>query len=379
MAMFIRGTGDPRTPLQHENSIVREYIGGTFFNTLLGKRDSGKPIIVNSEKFKGKGTGDSVRYHFVPQYKGKGIRGQNASMTGNEQTIDEFYTDVRVDQVGNAFKTKGKVTNLRSIIPIRDEFKTQLVNWFRMVTEFDMVAALTGYMYDGAAFYNGYSVDDDGIVRIAGDAFKTPLVHGAGRCFCPSYVNGKMQTRIVAPENTSDEALLRDIKATDVMTTSVLDELQMLAKDANRKYSMKPIRLKDGNEYYMLILHPRAALQLRQDPRWVQRALSNFHGLKNLESDPIATGVMGVWEKIIVKEADHISTSALEDGSKKIARNLLLGADAAVMGYAQTLDYTEDYTDYHRIFGVAADEIRGFKKLDFNGVDLNIAQVPCVI
>ena len=379
MAIFIRGTGDPRTPLQHENSIVREYIGGTFFNTLLGKRESGKPIIVNSEKFKGKGSGDSARYHFVPQYKGKGIRGQNASLSGNEKTIDEFYTDVRVDQVAQVFKTKGKVTNLRSIIPIRDEFKTQLVNWFRMITEFDMVAALTGYMYDGASFLDGYTVDDDGQIKITGTAFRTPLVNGEGRCFRPDYENGKIHAKVVAAANTSDEALLKDIEATDVMTTAVLDELQMLAKDANTKYSMKPIRLKDGNEYYMLILHPRAALQLRQDPRWIQRALSNYNGLKNLESDPVATGVMGVWEKIIVKEADHISTSQTADGSKKIARNLLLGADASVMGYAQTLDYTEEYTDYHRIFGVAADEIRGFKKLSFNGVDLNIAQVPCAI
>jgi hypothetical protein len=29
--------------------------------------------------------------------------------------------------------------------------------------------------------------------------------------------------------------------------------------------------------------------------------------------------------------------------------------------------------------GVAADEIRGVKKLDFDGIDLNIAQVPCAI
>lgn len=379
MAYFIRGTGDPRTPLEHEKSIFREYLTGTFFNTLLGQRGSGKPIIVNSDKFKGKGNGDSIRYHFVPQYKGPGIRGQNKSVTGNEKTIDEFYTDVRVDQIAQAFKTKGKVTDLRSIIPIRDEFKTQLVNWFKIVTEWDMVAALTGYMTDGVEFLEGYTINEDGILAITGEAYTNPLVNGKGRCFRSDYENKKFTTVDVAPENSSNEALLTDMTAEDIMSTALLDELQMRCKQANTKYAMKPIRMKDGNEYYMLLLNPRAALQLRQDERWVKRQLSNYQGIKTLESDPVATGAMGTWEKIIVKEADHISTCSTPDGSKTIARNLLFGSDAAVMGYAQTLDYTEEYTDYKRIFGVAADEIRGIKKLDFNGVDLNIAQVITAI
>ena len=379
MAYFIRGTGDPRTPLEHEKSIFREYLTGTFFNTLLGQRGSGKPIIVNSDKFKGKGNGDSIRYHFVPQYKGPGIRGQNKSVTGNEKTIDEFYTDVRVDQITQAFKTKGKVTELRSIIPIRDEFKTQLVNWFKMVTEWDMVAALTGYMTDGVEFLDGYTINEDGIINITGDAYTKPLVNGKGRCFRSDFASNKFTTVDVAPENSSNEALLADMTANDIMSTAVLDNLQMRCKQANTKYAMKPIRMKDGNEYYMLLLEPRAALQLRQDERWVKRQLSNYQGIKTLENDPVATGAMGTWEKIIVKEADHITTCSAPDGSKTIARNLLLGSDAAVMGYAQTLDYTEEYTDYKRIFGVAADEIRGIKKLDFNGVDLNIAQVITAI
>lgn len=379
MAYFIRGTGDPRTPLEHERSIFREYLTGTFFNTLLGQRGSGKPIVVNSDKFKGKGNGDSVRYHFVPQYKGPGIRGQNASVTGNEKTLDEFYTDVRVDQIAQAFKTKGKVSDLRTIIPIRDEFKIQLVNWFKMVTEWDMVAALTGYIIDGVEFLSGYDINKYGILEITGDAYKTPLVKGEGRCFRPKYAGNKFSVVNVAPENSSNEALLTDMTASDTMNTVILDELQMLCKQANTKYAMKPIRMKDGNEYYMLLLHPKAALQLRQDDRWVKRQQTNYMGVKTLENDPVATGAMGTWEKIIVKEADHVSTCSNADKTKTIARNILFGADAAVMGYAQTLDYTEEYTDYKRIFGVAADEIRGIKKLDFDGVDINIAQVPTAI
>lgn len=364
MAYFIRGTGDPRTPLQHQREIFKEYILSCFFKELVGKRGSGKPIIIDEAQFGGRGAGDTARFHFVPQVYGEGIEGQNASITGNEDVIEEFSMDIRVDQIAKAFKSKGKVTKLRTIIPLRDEFKTQLSNWFRWRTELDMVSALTGYTTDGVTKLEGAARDS------------TPLVVGEGRCFRPDYASSKFTTVEVSEANSTNAALLSAFAAGDIMNTEILDNLQNLAKTAG-KYPMKPIRLKDGNEYYMLVLHPKAAVQLRQDARWEKRALATYNGAKTLESDPIATGAMGVWEKIIVKEADHISTAT--NGTLTIARNLLLGADAALMAYAQTLDYNEDMHDYKRIFGVAADEIRGFKKLQFDGVDLNIAQVPCVI
>ncbi len=52
-----------------------------------------------------------------------------------------------------------------------------------------------------------------------------------------------------------------------------------------------------------------------------------------------------------------------------------LGGNAVVMGYAQTIDYTEELTDHKRNLSCAADEISGHKKLEFNDVDLNLAQV----
>jgi N4-gp56 family major capsid protein len=164
--------------------------------------------------------------------------------------------------------------------------------------------------------------------------------------------------------------------AGDIMNTQLLDELQARAKTAG-KYPMKPVRLQDGREYYILMLHPTAAKQLRADERWEKRVLASYQGNRSLENDPIATGAMGIWEKIIVKEADYIPS--IGNGTVNIARNLLLGADAAVMAWAQTMKYTEKTFDYDTEMGVMADEIRGIKKLDFNGVDLNIAQVPCAI
>jgi N4-gp56 family major capsid protein len=377
MGYFIRGTGDGRTPKEHEKEIFKQYIRNTNFSAYMGKRGSGKSIIMDDKAFAGMGIGDTRAYHFVPQYMGTGIRGQNASIEGNEKSIQEFMTEVKVDQLAQAFRKKGKMTDRRTIINLRSEFKDQLANWFKLWTEFDIIDALTGYMFDGATYIDGFSRDDNtGEIILAGNAMKVPLVKGKGRCFRPDNTGAGFKTIVVPEENTSNEALLKDMVAGDIMNTKLLDGLQNLAKTAG-KYAMKPVRLKDGREYYILVLHPMAAEQLRSDERWEKRVLANYQSCRSLESDPIATGAMGVWEKIIVKEADYIP--AVSNGTVSVARNLLLGADAAVMAYAQTIDYKEKTFDYDREMGVAADEIRGIKKLDFDGVDLNIAQVPCAI
>lgn len=360
MSYFIRDTGSKLTPLQHSYEIFKQYILNNYFSTLTGRRGSGSPIIIDDALFKGKGAGDVGRYHFIPQYKGEGIEGQNPSITGNEKSLDEFYMDYRVDQIAQAFSKKGKMTDLRTIWNFREEFKNQLAEWFRDRTESDLVDALTGYITDG----------------VSRQTDTTKLINGEGRCFRIDKDGEAFKLVKTSPADASDAKLLNAIAATDRMNTYALDELQSLAKTAG-KYPIKPVRAKNNEEYYILVLHPQAAIDLRRDERWERRAIASMTGKGSLESDPIATGAIGIWGHIIVKEAEKVR--AVSKDGKTVARNLLLGADAAVLAYAQTLDYKEETRDYGRVMGVAADEIRGCRKLVFDDCDMNVAQVPCFI
>lgn len=367
MAYFIRGTGQAVTPLKHSLEIYREYMLNIYFKNLMGKKGSGKPIIVDDKCFKGRDAGDVGRYHFIPQFRGKGIRGQNKSIIGNENKIDEYYMDMRIDQISQAFAKKGKMTDIRTIWSAREEYKHQLAEWFRMQTELDIIDSLSGYNTDGATYVEGE------------DAKTHDAVTGNRRCLrvdLNSTAFGEVEVSAADSDTTS---LFSAMNSGDTMNTQILDVLQDFAKTANEQYPMRPIRAKNGEEYYLLILHPRAAIDLRKDPRWEKRALAAMTGKGSLEGDPIATGAIGVWEKIIVKEANFIKTHTKSDNSLRIARNLLLGAESAIMAYGQTLDYTEELLDHKRYLSMAADEIRGIKKLAFDGTDLNIAQIPCAI
>lgn len=367
MAYFIRGTGQAVTPLKHCEEIFKQYMTRMYFTTLSGRRGSGKPIIMDNSLFKGRGAGDVGRYHFIPQFKGKGIRGQNASVIGNENTIDEYYMDLRIDQITQAFAKKGKMTTLRMIWDFRKEAKNQLAEWFRTQTEQDIVDSLSGYNTDGATFLD------------ADENLTLDTVKGDHRCLRVDYNSTKFETVEVNEAGSDTTSLLSAMATSDIMNTQILDVLQDFAKTADSRYAMRPVRSKNGEEYYILVLHPKAAISLRQDARWEKRAIASMTGKGSLEGDPIATGAIGVWEHIIVKEAEFVKTHTNDAGTLTIARNLLLGAEAAVMAWGQTLDYSEELLDHKRIISDAADEIRGIRKLCFDGTDLNIAQIPCAI
>ncbi len=149
-------------------------------------------------------------------------------------------------------------------------------------------------------------------------------------------------------------------------------------------YKMQPLRVGPNNEeHFMLFVSLEVGYDLSEHPDWITHALSTSD--KGFENDPIATGALGIIGNVIVKESERIIK--VTDGTTSIARNLLVGADAVVLGFAQTLDLQEQWNDYRRELGINGSEIRGEAKLAFtdqtisvtndtaNDIDYGIAQV----
>ena len=366
MAYFIRGTGSSLTPMQHSLNIFKEYLRMNPYAGRMGKKGSGKPIIVDSTEFKGRKAGDTARFHFIPQNKTDGIYGQNADILGNEDVLNEYYMDLKIDQVAKAFAKKGKMTDIRSIWDFRSEAKDQLVKWFADKHAYWIAMALSGYIADG--------------FEPVADFRNTDVVDGEGRIVV---AKGANNYQILGDTYSSEADLLADydgaggkLATTDKMNTYLLDELEIIAKQGNSKYRVRPIRSEsNGAEYFILDLSLAAYRDLRTDSRFEARFISlNDAGL-NVKNDTFAKGALGVWNNIIIHKNEFIYEFQNDAGTATYARNLLMGADAMVMGYAQTVDYTEELLDHKRKMSVAADEISGRRKINFDDVDLNVIQV----
>lgn len=366
MAEFIVGTGSAVTPIQHSNTIFQNYLTQMSLSGLMGKKGSNQPIIVDDE-LSGK-PGDTLRYHFIPQNDGEPIIGQNATILGNEESLDEYTMDLTIDQMAKAFRKKGKMTDKRIIWKFRDEAKTQLTNWWAQTSENLLFWALTGWV-SGTPSTTFAALK----TTMASSTATTDLVTGAGRCI--KAVGANSSTEVTAA-NSDNTALYTGggaaVATSDVISPRLIEDAVVMAKTSGT-YKVRPIRVgKNNEEFFILMLHTRVARDLRFHPDWQAKALSCAQC--GLGDDPIATGSLGVWNNVIVKESERVVRFGVS-GTHMIARNLLLGADAAVLGWAQRLDYTEELIDHKRILSMASDEIRGQKKLTFNSVDTGVCQV----
>jgi hypothetical protein len=164
---------------------------------------------------------------------------------------------------------------------------------------------------------------------------------------------------------------LRAIEDARLVARSADSSSNDTASSATNTYKMQPIRMEDGQEVFLLLVSLAAARDLRNSDEFLSHVLSLAD--RGLENSPLAKGALGVWDNVIIKPSEHI----IEFGAaaNKFSRNLLLGADAVFCGWAQTLDYTEQTDDYDRILGVNGTEIRGEKKIKFNGVDMGVLQL----
>jgi len=124
---------------------------------------------------------------------------------------------------------------------------------------------------------------------------------------------------------------------------------------------VRPIKV-EGGEYYVMLVHPYATKALKADSDWKNAQLyANIRGMKN----PIFTGALGLIDGVVIHEYDR--ADLLLTGA--VALNLLCGAQAGVVGYAQYPSWLEKMFDYGRIPGVASDMILAHGKAVFNSED----------
>ncbi len=350
MAEFIRGTSSSLTPTQHSMEIFKNYLKQMSLKGLFGAKGSGKPIILDN-KLKAQ-PGDTIRYHYIPQDETAGITGQNATILGNETSLDEYYFDLTVDQEAKAYRKKGKMTDQRIIWKFREETKLQLQNWWASRSEDMLIQALDGRMVGMTYTY----------------AATTDLVTGTGRCIRASTGNG---SAAVTAANSDDTALIAAMTVNDKMSCRLIEDAVIMARTAGT-YKVRPVKVgPNDEEFFILLISLKAARDLRFSADWQNHAYSVIE--RGIGDDPIATGALGIWDNVIIRSSERI----LEIGTTgtQYARNLLLGADACVLGWVQTLDYTEELIDHKRILSMAADEIRGQTKVTYNSNDAGVVQV----
>lgn len=264
--------------------------------------------------------GDSVVFGLMMNLTGSGVEGNRQKLAGSEDTLNIYDFTVNTKLVRNAV-SRYEADDQRTQYDMLKEIKIALKQW------------LSDWL------------DDRLISRLA---------------YNPS--NGEVLYASAAGTQSS-------ITANDKLTTTIISRAKRKAMMHAPK--VQPIKV-DGMDKYIMLVHPWAARDLKDDPKWLAaQQNANLRGSKN----PIFTGALGEYDGVILYEYERVQTGNIGASSANVCQNLLLGKQAACFAVSRPAKHIEQTDDYGNIAGNGIAFYGAVEKTNFNGKDYGVINV----
>ena len=264
--------------------------------------------------------GDSVVFGLMMNLTGSGVEGNRQKLSGAEDTLNIYDFTVQTQLVRNAV-SRFEADDQKSQYDMLKEIKVVLKQWLSDWLDNKLISKLS---------YN------------------------------PS--NGEVLYASAAGTQSS-------ITANDKLTTTIISRAKRKAMMHAPK--VQPIKV-DGMDKYIMLVHPWAARDLKDDPKWLAaQQNANIRGSKN----PIFTGALGEYDGVILYEYERVQTGNIGASNANVCQNLLLGKQAACFAVARPAKHIEQTDDYGNIAGNGISFYGAVEKTKFNGMDYGIINV----
>lgn len=297
--------------------VWREGVKDSYFDKFTAMDGSN---VVHQNKDLTNVKGDSVVFGLMMNLNGPGVEG-NQKLSGAEDTLNIYDFTVQTKLIRNA------VTRYEA-----DDQKTQ----------YDMLKEIKGALKQWLA----------------------------------DWLDNKLMSELCSIPSSSKEAVAASaagtyasITANDKLTTTIISRAKRKAMMHAPK--VQPIKI-DGMDKYIMLVHPWAARDLKDDPKWLAaQQNANVRGSKN----PIFTGALGEYDGVILYEYERVLCDNTGASSANVCHNLLLGKQAACFAVARPAKHIEQTDDYGNITGNGIAFYGGVKKTTFNNKDYGYIQV----
>lgn len=299
---------------------------GVYFSKFMGEGPGNAIHVKQIEDGKGK----DVTFGLVTQLTGSAITG-DSSLEGNEQSLSTFSNTVTTNQKRLAVRDTGKFANSKVLYDFRSTSLDLLKTQYSELIDADIFSALSAT--SGTHAY--YRADASASV----------------------YATSDPKANLAA----ADSITLADISA--------LKTLAQIGGSAN--YRMRPIRV-DGNDYYVLVLHPEVAYDLFELDEFQQmQREAQVRG----EDNPLFKGALGIYNGVVIHAHEGVNTFDNGGGAAvKGSRNLFMGAQAACFAESSDMMWVEKTFDYGNQLGISAAKIYGVDISDYNSKDYGVIQ-----
>lgn len=312
------------------------------------------PIIINSDLKKG--SGDQVTFRLLQALDGGG-QGDDGEIEGNEEVIRHQNFPLPIHELGHGVRMAGLMSMQRSPYSLRTEGRAQLGTWVAQKLEQAIIAAAWGLYNEG----------DIEIVRE-----KAPSTNRI-------WYGG--QTTAGVPASVATDALIDNATSNHLFGTKVISIIKRKAELATP--IVRPMMI-DGDEYYVMFIHPYQAKALKAEDAWIN---AQRDAQPRSSKHPLFNGALGMWDGVVLVEYGRVPTRTGAGGTTPaegfllnagktattdacasgvtVARALLMGAQAVVLGWGKAPKYAERWFDYKTIPGVAIKMLLGVGKTTF--------------
>lgn len=356
MADTVFGLNSPETVKAWSKKLSVEALKKTYVGRFIGT--SANSLIQEHKDLK-KSAGDRIRYPLRMQLQGAGVQGDGV-LKGNEESLSTYTDDLLIDQIRHAADAGGRMSQQRVLFNMRKECMDGLSDWAAGRFDRWFFTQICGFnATDGAVTEHGETYDGQNTLYTGNNAILAP---SSNRHFFSE------------AGATTDEEL---DSTGDNMALSLIDDLVTEAKLASPM--IKPIKYQ-GEDVYLMFLHPRQVRDLRQDAstsgNWFDIQRSAMEGGK-VGDNPIFTGALGRYNNVILHESSRVTqgvNSSSGAAIENVRRAVLCGAQSCALAFGkgdgfESWNWAEESDDYGNQLGVAAGWIGGLKKCRFNGED----------
>lgn len=344
MAATNFGINHPLAIKLWSEKLFREALKETYISKFIGQGNNSLVQMLTDTQ---KGAGDKITFGLRMQLAAAGVSG-DSTLEGNEEALSFFNDAIYVDQLRNAVRSQGRMSEQRVPYNMREEARMALSDW--------MADAMD------TSFFN----------QICGNTGETDTKRtGMQATTAPT-------TFLVGGGHTTEASL--SATTTHAITLRDLDRAVATAKVASPVF--KPIRMK-GEDYFVAFVHPYQGYQLRgqtNSGQWADIQKAAMQG-GNITGNPIFTGALGVYNNVIIHESTRIPATTGASDNTLYKRGVFCGAQAAGIAFGQDngpnrTTWNEKMFDYGNQLGVAAGVIWGLKKAVFNSADLSVIALP---
>lgn len=285
-----------------------------------------------------------------------GVAGDD-QLEGNEEAIKAYDQVIRIDQLRNANRHKGRMADQKSVVAFRENSRDVLAYW--LSDRIDQLAFLTLSGVSYTTRTNGASRPSSNLGKLEFAADVTPP--STNRHF--RWSGGTGGTGLEAGNTAS-------ITADDTPTWAMLVELKARAKELY----IRGLKGPGGQEFYHVFMTPRGMAKLRQDEDYLANVRNA--GVRGSNNELFKGTDTVMVDGLFIHEYRHVyNTLGAASGSKWGAsgevdgqRVLFCGAQALGMADIGAPEWVEKGFDYENQQGIAVGKIFGFLKPVFRAV-----------